>query len=44
MDGEGEFLWTDGMKYFGQFSKGIISGHGVMEWPDGAKYEGYWKN
>ena len=40
MHGKGEYSWTDGRKYSGNYINDKKSGFGVFEWPDGRKYEG----
>jgi hypothetical protein len=32
MDGEGEFTWPDGRKYFGQYKADKKDGFGIFEW------------
>ncbi len=44
MDGEGEFTWTDGRRYLGEYLDDKKHGYGIFEWPDGKKYKGYWEN
>lgn len=40
MNGEGEFIWTNGMKYTGPFVNNAITGQGRYEWKDGSWYKG----
>ena len=42
MDGEGNFYWTDGRIYVGNYSGDKKNGHGVFYWADGGRYEGVW--
>lgn len=53
MNGEGEYIWTDGRKYIGSYindKKDVkfinlkVKGYGKYTWSDGRSYEGYWKN
>jgi len=42
MDGTGEFTWSDGRKYKGQYLEDKKHGYGEFEWKDGRKYKGNW--
>lgn len=45
MHGAGEFVWSDGRRYNGEFIMGMMEGSGTYEWKDGRKYSGeYRKN
>lgn len=34
MDGKGEFTWSDGRKYVGEYVDDKKQGYGVFSWPD----------
>ena len=38
--GKGIFIWRSGVKYEGDFSRGIIEGHGKKTYPGKGYYEG----
>ena len=38
----GNFSWTDGSTYVGEFRDGRPHGFGTYTWPDGDKYTGFW--
>ena len=40
MDGYGEFTWSDGKKYKGEYLDDKKHGDGVFTWPDGKNYTG----
>ncbi len=44
MHGNGEFTWSDGRRYTGEYFEDRKHGHGEFEWPDGRKYKGGWKD
>lgn len=44
MHGKGNFTWSDGRKYEGNYVDDKKDGYGVFTWPDGRKYEGNWSN
>ncbi|OIT22044.1 PREDICTED: phosphatidylinositol 4-phosphate 5-kinase 1-like [Nicotiana attenuata] len=41
--GNGQYLWSDGCMYKGEWQKGKASGKGKFSWPSGATYEGDFK-
>lgn len=43
MDGEGEYLYSDGKTYRGGYKKNRPSGIGRAEYPGGSSYMGYWE-
>lgn len=42
-NGYGEFKWTSGNMYKGNYKSDLRDGHGEMTWSDGSKYIGEWK-
>jgi len=40
MHGKGEFIWSDGRKYVGDYNNDKKHGLGLFIWPDGKKYDG----
>jgi hypothetical protein len=44
MHGKGNFTWSDGRKYDGNYVDDKKDGYGVFTWPDGRRYEGNWSN
>ena len=44
LNGNGEVIFDDGKRFYGEFYNGDISGFGTMVHPSGAKYVGEWKN
>ena len=44
MHGYGEYSWSDGRRYEGEFNNDLKNGRGTFIWPDGRKYEGEWLN
>ncbi len=38
--GQGTLRWEDGMRYTGEWVKGVEQGQGRYTWPDGSVYEG----
>lgn len=40
IEGEGQFVWSDGVSYRGTFVCNTMKGKGRYEWPDGSVYEG----
>lgn len=44
MHGEGEFVWPDGRKYTGLYSKNKKHGKGVFYWTNGKNIEGTWND
>ena len=43
-NGEGTYVWPNGMKYTGQYKNGKMDGFGTFTWPSGDTYTGQWKN
>lgn len=39
-EGSGDYLWSDGCKYEGEWRRGMRHGYGKIQWPNGAIYEG----
>lgn len=39
-EGSGDYVWSDGCKYEGEWRCGMRSGYGKLQWPSGALYEG----
>ncbi|KAK4478680.1 hypothetical protein RD792_014173 [Penstemon davidsonii] len=39
-EGPGNYTWSDGCKYEGEWRCGMRHGYGKLQWPSGAKYEG----
>lgn len=39
-EGSGNYAWSDGCKYEGEWRCGMRHGHGKLQWPSGAIYEG----
>ncbi|KAK6147092.1 hypothetical protein DH2020_018004 [Rehmannia glutinosa] len=39
-EGPGDYLWSDGCKYEGEWRCGMRHGYGKLQWPSGALYEG----
>lgn len=44
MHGTGEYSFSNGTKYVGEWKEGTFDGKGVMHFPSGTKYEATWKN
>ena len=44
IDGHGEYLWPNGDRYVGTYSKGKRNGYGVMYYQNGDIFAGNWKN
>ena len=44
MTGYGFYSYPDGVKYYGQFARGVKEGYGVYTWTDGRQYKGWWFN
>lgn len=42
--GYGEFQWTSGSFYKGQYKEDVKRGFGEMHWYDGCVFKGYWEN
>ena len=42
MHGWGVYIYSDGVRYNGQFLNDKKQGYGIYTWTDGRKYEGYW--
>ena len=40
----GNFIFNNGDKYKGKFSKGLYHGRGILEYNDGNVYDGEWNN
>ena len=40
----GNFKWSDGSSYVGEYLNGQPHGFGTYTWPDGDKYAGFWIN
>uniref|UniRef100_A0A671MUG7 Radial spoke head 10 homolog B n=1 Tax=Sinocyclocheilus anshuiensis TaxID=1608454 RepID=A0A671MUG7_9TELE len=40
MHGPVEYIWSDGLKYQGDFKLNVPMGRGTYTWPDGSTYEG----
>ncbi len=38
---KGEFQWTSGLQYTGEYKDNKREGYGEVVWPDGSRYEGY---
>ena len=43
MNGKGEYYWTNGNSYKGDYKKDDREGFGVFTWTGGRKYEGQWQ-
>ncbi|KAL8516741.1 hypothetical protein ACS0TY_015125 [Phlomoides rotata] len=39
-EGSGDYVWSDGCKYEGEWRSGMRHGYGKLRWPSGAIYEG----
>ncbi|KAL2554329.1 Phosphatidylinositol 4-phosphate 5-kinase 9 [Forsythia ovata] len=39
-EGSGNYVWSDGCKYEGEWRCGMRHGYGKLKWPSGALYEG----
>ena len=44
MNGLGIYVYTDGVRYEGQYQTDKKEGYGTYLWPDNRKYEGWWHN
>lgn len=44
LHGKGQFNWTDGTVYRGEFKNNEITGVGRYQWPDQSTYDGQVKN
>lgn len=42
MSGHGIYLYSDGVRYDGEYVDDKKDGYGVYYWTDGRKYEGWW--
>lgn len=42
MDGFGEYRWTDGRIYSGEYREDKKHGYGIYKWVDGREYQGNW--
>ena len=42
MHGWGVYIYSDGVRYNGQFLNDKKQGYGIYTWTDGRRYEGYW--
>ena len=42
MHGYGIYIYSDGVRYDGQYHKDKKQGYGVYKWTDGRLYEGWW--
>ena len=42
--GYGEFTWSSGSKFKGEYVKDKKRGYGEMYWADGSLYRGFWDN
>ena len=42
MQGFGIYIYSDGVRYDGQYFMDKKEGYGVYFWTDGRKYEGWW--
>lgn len=43
MQGTGEYTFSTGTKYVGEFKDGMFHGNGVMHFSNGMKYEVTWE-
>jgi len=43
MHGYGEFLWSEGKKFFGFYKNDKKDGFGIYFWPNNKFYIGFWK-
>ena len=43
-NGEGVYVWSNGVKYIGSFRRGRQHGQGLLVMPDGASYDGGWRD
>ncbi|KAH6802684.1 phosphatidyl inositol monophosphate 5 kinase [Perilla frutescens var. frutescens] len=39
-EGPGDYVWSDGCKYVGEWRCGMRHGYGKLQWPSSASYEG----
>ncbi|KAL3628442.1 Phosphatidylinositol 4-phosphate 5-kinase 9 [Castilleja foliolosa] len=39
-DGPGDYTWSDGCTYAGEWRRGMRHGYGKLQWPSGAIYDG----
>ncbi|KAL3642626.1 Phosphatidylinositol 4-phosphate 5-kinase 9 [Castilleja foliolosa] len=39
-DGQGDYTWSDGCTYNGEWQRGMRHGYGKLKWPSGALYDG----
>ena len=44
MHGDGSLIFPDQSQYYGELTKGKITGYGMFIYADGAVYEGNWKD
>ena len=44
MDGQGEMVYSNGVRYKGQWVEGKRYGYGVLVWPNGNIFEGAFLN
>lgn len=44
MHGTGEYTFSTGTKYVGEWRDGMFHGKGVMHFPNGTQYEATWEN
>jgi hypothetical protein len=42
MHGVGIYIYSDGVRYDGQYKADKKDGYGLYYWTDGRKYEGWW--
>ena len=42
MQGHGIYLYSDGVRYDGQYNDDKKDGYGIYLWTDGRRYEGWW--
>jgi hypothetical protein len=43
-NGKGDYKWSNGDVYKGQWKDGKLTGQGIYKWKDGTVYEGGWKD
>jgi hypothetical protein len=43
-NGQGVYVWSNGVEYVGAFKAGRQHGQGLLTMPDGASYDGAWRN
>lgn len=42
MQGFGIYIYSDGVRYDGEYQADKKEGYGIYYWTDGRKYEGWW--